>query len=274
MLTRRVFGMRLAAAMAGLAAMVVATRAGGAGRGQGRRVRGGQPEECARQRQRRLEGRHRQGSDDLLRGELGACQADRERRAGRHLHFGRSRLDEISLRQEADQARHRGEAARQPHRAGRADGFHGGDQDRRRISTWPACSATASSPWATSRRCRPANTARRRSNRSASGPRSKPRSRRPKTCAPRSSSSRPARRRSASSTPTDADAEPGVKVVGTFPEDTHPPIVYPVGPDRRIEESRRRRVPEVPAVGEGQGILRGAGVRLPRAGRLELRDLH
>ena len=28
---------------------------------------------------------------------------------------------------------------------------------------------------------------------------------------------------------TDAAAEPGVKVIGTFPEDTHPPIVYPVG---------------------------------------------
>ena len=27
---------------------------------------------------------------------------------------------------------------------------------------------------------------------------------------------------------TDAKVEPGVKVVGTFPEDTHPPIIYPV----------------------------------------------
>jgi molybdate transport system substrate-binding protein len=27
---------------------------------------------------------------------------------------------------------------------------------------------------------------------------------------------------------TDAVAEPGVKVIGTFPEDSHPPIVYPV----------------------------------------------
>jgi molybdate transport system substrate-binding protein len=27
---------------------------------------------------------------------------------------------------------------------------------------------------------------------------------------------------------TDAKAEPGVKVVGTFPEDSHPPIIYPV----------------------------------------------
>jgi molybdate transport system substrate-binding protein len=28
---------------------------------------------------------------------------------------------------------------------------------------------------------------------------------------------------------TDAAAEPGVKVVGTFPEDSHPPIIYPIG---------------------------------------------
>jgi len=28
---------------------------------------------------------------------------------------------------------------------------------------------------------------------------------------------------------TDAMAEPGVKIVGVFPEDSHPPIVYPVG---------------------------------------------
>lgn len=28
---------------------------------------------------------------------------------------------------------------------------------------------------------------------------------------------------------TDASAEPGVKIVGTFPEDSHPPIIYPVG---------------------------------------------
>ena len=44
--------------------------------------------------------------------------------------------------------------------------------------------ATANSPWPTSRRCRPANTARRHSKISASGRRSKERWRRPKMCAP------------------------------------------------------------------------------------------
>jgi molybdate transport system substrate-binding protein len=28
---------------------------------------------------------------------------------------------------------------------------------------------------------------------------------------------------------TDAHAEPAVKVIGTFPSDTHEPIVYPIG---------------------------------------------
>jgi molybdate transport system substrate-binding protein len=27
---------------------------------------------------------------------------------------------------------------------------------------------------------------------------------------------------------TDAAADPNVKIIGTFPEDTHPPIVYPI----------------------------------------------
>src|SRR6266852_1752816 len=27
---------------------------------------------------------------------------------------------------------------------------------------------------------------------------------------------------------TDAKVEPGVKIIGTFPADTHPPIIYPV----------------------------------------------
>ena len=46
---------------------------------------------------------------------------------------------------------------------------------------------------------------------------------------------------------TDAAAEPAVKVVGTFPADSHPPIVYPAARDRRGDERRRRRLPGVPA---------------------------
>lgn len=39
---------------------------------------------------------------------------------------------------------------------------------------------------------------------------------------------------------TDAHAEPGVKVIGMFPEDTHPPIVYPVA---QTEASRDAQAP-------------------------------
>jgi len=40
--------------------------------------------------------------------------------------------------------------------------------------------------------------------------------------------SRVAMRRSQSSSPPDAATDPGVEIVGTFPDDTHPPILYPV----------------------------------------------
>lgn len=39
---------------------------------------------------------------------------------------------------------------------------------------------------------------------------------------------------------TDAHAEPGVKVVGTFPEDSHPPIIYPVA---QIADSKDKDTP-------------------------------
>jgi molybdate transport system substrate-binding protein len=39
---------------------------------------------------------------------------------------------------------------------------------------------------------------------------------------------------------TDAHAEPGVKVVGTFPEDSHPPIIYPVA---RMADSNDKDTP-------------------------------
>ena len=54
---------------------------------------------------------------------------------------------------------------------------------------------------------------------------------------------------------TDAAAEPNVKIVGTFPEDTHPPIIYPVALTAdvraiadasavpRLPAQRRRRAP-------------------------------
>ena len=40
---------------------------------------------------------------------------------------------------------------------------------------------------------------------------------------------------------SDAKAEPGVRVVATFPEDSHPPIVYPVAALRgaRVAQAAR-----------------------------------
>ncbi|RWM88713.1 MAG: molybdate ABC transporter substrate-binding protein [Mesorhizobium sp.] len=39
---------------------------------------------------------------------------------------------------------------------------------------------------------------------------------------------------------TDAHAEPGVKVIGTFPQDSHPPIVYPVA---QMTDSKDKNAP-------------------------------
>ena len=40
---------------------------------------------------------------------------------------------------------------------------------------------------------------------------------------------------------TDAAAEPAVRIVGAFPEISHPPIIYPVGAARGLAEPRCRR---------------------------------
>ena len=70
---------------------------------------------------------------------------------------------------------------------------------------------------------------------------------------------------------TDANAEPAVKVLGTFPANTHEPIVYPVGADRFFHQSRCRGIPEVSAVGQGEVAFRGAGLHVPGGDRLQLR---
>ena len=48
---------------------------------------------------------------------------------------------------------------------------------------------------------------------------------------------------------TDAAADQGVKVVGTFPEDSHPPIIYPVALTAGSQERRDAGIPEMPAIG-------------------------
>ena len=71
---------------------------------------------------------------------------------------------------------------------------------------------------------------------------------------------------------TDAAAEPGVKVIGVFPDDSHPPIVYPVGDDRRIEN------PDAAAFlkylqSAKAGALRGAGLHLSCGGQPRTREI-
>ncbi len=53
---------------------------------------------------------------------------------------------------------------------------------------------------------------------------------------------------------TDADADDGVTVVGTFPADSHPPIVYPAAVT--AESAQRRRGRGLPRLSRGRG---GAG---------------
>ena len=125
------------------------------------------------------------------------------------------------------------DAARQHAGPGRPEGF-----DRRRSRSgkdFPLLAEalgkpTASSPWAASPPCRPANMARPRSTeaRRLDGRRAA-RRRRPTMSAPRSPSSPRARHRSASSTAPTRNAEAGGQGSSApSPQDSHPPIVYPV----------------------------------------------
>ena len=190
---------------------------------------------------------------DQLRRQLALAKQIEEARAGRHLLLRRPRLDGLPRGAEPDPKDTRqtllgneivlvapaDSTATIDHRAGRR--------------TSPACSApTASSPWPMSTRCRPANTARRRWRSSASGP----------SVADRVVQADNVRAALAfvarGEAPlgivyqTDANAEPEVKVVGTFPADSHPPILYPVAHDRRLDQSRRAGLLRLPALGRGR----------------------
>jgi molybdate transport system substrate-binding protein len=58
---------------------------------------------------------------------------------------------------------------------------------------------------------------------------------------------------------TDAKADPGVKVVGTFPEDSHPPVTYPVAATPSAKPAAQRylaalRTPQAKATFEKYGF--------------------
>ena len=91
---------------------------------------------------------------------------------------------------------------------------------------------------------RPASTPRPRSRSSACGTRSRAASPRRRTCAPRSLLVARGEAPLGVVYQTDASAEPNVMVVGVFPADSHPPIVYPVAA-LKAAKRRRRVVPRV-----------------------------
>ena len=62
---------------------------------------------------------------------------------------------------------------------------------------------------------------------------------------------------------TDAAAEPNVKIVGTFPADTHPPIIYPAAVTKDAKSADAKAVPRLCCKSD-QGA---AGVREARLRR-------
>ena len=57
---------------------------------------------------------------------------------------------------------------------------------------------------------------------------------------------------------TDAAAEPNVKIIGTFPENTHPPIIYPAALTANATQPRCCGLPRLHQVQQGQAAVRGA----------------
>ena len=52
-----------------------------------------------------------------------------------------------------------------------------------------------------------------------------------------------------------------------LPEDTHPPIIYPIALTASATQSRRRGIPRLPQIGQGQAAVRGAGLHGAEPGR-------
>ena len=196
-------------------------------------------------------------------GQPGPGEADRGRGARRPLHLGGPGLDGLPPGPEPDQAGHARQHARQPPRPRRAEG-----QSRRRsrsapASRWPSCSATDASPWPTRSRSRPGKYGRAALESLGVW----------QAVEPRVAAAENVRAAlalvSRGEAPlgivyqTDAAADPNVKIVGMFPEDTHPPIIYPGGADRRLDATGRARLPRVHAsarrtAGLGKARLHGS----------------
>ena len=78
-----------------------------------------------------------------------------------------------------------------------------------------------------------------------------------------------ARRRSGIVYKTDAASDPTVKIVGTFPADSHPPIIYPAAVTKEGADSARRGLPQVPVRGPAaKTAFEKQGFTPDRSGRI------
>jgi molybdate transport system substrate-binding protein len=66
---------------------------------------------------------------------------------------------------------------------------------------------------------------------------------------------------------TDAATDLKVKIVGTFPDNTHPPIIYPVALTESVDQSRRAGVPELSALAGARADVRAPGLYRAAPGR-------
>ena len=64
---------------------------------------------------------------------------------------------------------------------------------------------------------------------------------------------------------TDAKIEPKVKIVGVFPDGSHPPVTYPVAATAASKNAAGRALSRIPAHAGGQGDLREIRLQLPGA---------
>jgi hypothetical protein len=94
---------------------------------------------------------------------------------------------------------------------------------------------------------------------------------RPRTCAPRCCWWRAARRRSASSTAPTPRPSPGVKIVATFPEDSHPPIIYPCACTKDAKNADAKAFLDFLRSAKARTVVREAGLHGP--GEVSLLDM-
>ena len=201
-------------------------------------------EERGRRHQCRLhQGDRHQGGGEL-RGILGAGEADRARRAGRRVRLGRSRMDGLCRAKKAHQGRHPRQPARQQAGADRAEGLQARQRDDRPgLRSSPSSPATAASRSADVRAV-PAGKYAKAALEKLGGW---------AAAEPKLASAENVRAALAlvgrGEAPlgivyeTDAKIEKNVKIVGHFPEGSHPPITYPVALTATAKPERRSTSP-------------------------------